>query len=164
MNGTPSIPVILKVLPHGQGLPLPAYQTAGAAGCDLCAAIGERLILAPGAREKIPSGIALELPEGYEAQIRPRSGLALKNGVTVLNAPGTIDSDYRGEILVLLINHGHTPFEILRGARIAQLVVAPIVRASFIETATLSETARGDGGFGSTGNAKLESAKMEGKE
>ena len=161
-RGTGSIPVILKVLPHGQGLPLPAYQTAGAAGCDLCAAVSETLTLEPGARDKIPTGIALELPQGYEAQIRPRSGLALKDGVTVLNAPGTIDSDYRGEILVLLINHGDKPFEIMRGARIAQLVLAPVVRAAFTETTTLSESARGDGGFGSTEPAKKEDAKLGG--
>jgi dUTP pyrophosphatase len=159
--GTPSIPVILKVLPHGQGLPPPAYQTAGAAGCDLHAAVGETLTLMPGARDKVPTGIALEIPEGFEAQIRPRSGLAFKDGVTILNAPGTIDSDYRGEILVLLINHGDKPFEIARGARIAQLVLAPVVRARFIETATLSETARGDGGFGSTEPAKVQGTKME---
>jgi dUTP pyrophosphatase len=161
MSGTPSIPVILKVLPHGRDLPLPSYQTAGAAGCDLHAAVSETLILKPGARDKIPTGIALELPEGFEAQIRPRSGLALKDGLTVLNAPGTIDSDYRGEILVLLINHGDKPFEIVRGARIAQLVLAPVVRASFIETAALRETVRGDGGFGSTEPAKAGEAKME---
>jgi dUTP diphosphatase len=150
-----SIPVILKILPHGEGLPLPSYQTAGAAGCDLHAALSETFTLMPGAREKIPAGIAIELPEGFEAQIRPRSGLASKEGITVLNAPGTIDSDYRGEILVLLINHGDKPFEILRGARIAQLVVAPVVRATFVEAAKLGETARGDGGFGSTEPAKV---------
>lgn len=162
MSGTPSIPVILKVLPHGEGLPLPCYQTAGAAGCDLHAAVSETLTLMPGARDKIPTGIALELPEGFEAQIRPRSGLAAKDGVTVLNAPGTIDSDYRGEILVLLINHGDRPFEIVRGARIAQLVVAPVVRAAFVESAALTETARGDGGFGSTEPAQVEGAKLGG--
>jgi dUTP pyrophosphatase len=154
--------VILKRLPHGEGLPLPSYQTAGVAGCDLYAATSEMLTLAPGARDKIPTGIALELPAGFEAQTRPRSGLALKDGVTVLNAPGTIDSDYRGEILVLLINHGDQPFEIVRGARIAQLVVAPVVRATFIETSGLSETARGEGGFGSTEPAKVGGAKMGG--
>jgi len=161
MSNVASIPVILKVLPHGEGLPLPAYQTAGAAGCDLCAATHETLILTPGARMKIPAGIALELPEGYEAQIRPRSGLALKDGITVLNTPGTIDSDYRGEIFVLLINLGEKPYEIMRGARIAQLVLAPVVRASFVEAHLLSETVRGDGGFGSTEPAK--GAAMEGK-
>ncbi|WP_020174436.1 dUTP diphosphatase [Methyloferula stellata] len=162
MSGTPSIPVILKVLTHGEGLPLPSYQTAGAAGCDLHAAVSEALTLMPGARDKIPTGIALELPEGYEAQIRPRSGLAAKDGVTVLNAPGTIDSDYRGEILVLLVNHGDRPFEIIRGARIAQLVVAPVVRAAFVESAALNETARGEGGFGSTEPAQAEAAKLGG--
>jgi dUTP pyrophosphatase len=142
--------VVVKVLPHGEGLPLPAYQTAGAAGCDLHAANIEPLVLQPGARHKTPTGIALELPDLYEAQIRPRSGLALHDGITVLNAPGTVDADYRGEIFVLLINHGDKPFEIVRGARIAQLVIAPIVRANFIEARMLSETERGEGGFGST--------------
>ncbi len=165
MSGMPSsqasIDVVLKVLPHGEGLPLPAYQTPGAAGCDLLAATHETLILAPGARLKTPTGIAIELPDLYEAQIRPRSGLALKNGVTVLNAPGTIDADYRGEIFVLLMNHGDAPFEIERGARIAQLVIAPIVRARFIETKSLSETARGAGGFGSTESPQTLPVKTE---
>jgi dUTP pyrophosphatase len=158
MGAASGIPVILKFLAHGAGLPLPAYQTQGAAGCDLHAATptGEKLVLAPGERRLVPAGIALELPEGFEAQIRPRSGLALKEGVTVLNAPGTIDADYRGEICVLLINHGDRPFEIVRGARIAQLVVAPVVQASFVETQVLGETARGTGGFGSTEQAKAE--------
>lgn len=137
---------------------MPAYQTAGAAGCDLHAAIGEPFMLMPGARGRIPTGIALELPEGYEAQIRPRSGLAWKNGVTVLNAPGTIDSDYRGEILVLLINHSDEPFEIERGARIAQLVIAPVVQARFTVTDSLNDTARGAGGFGSTETVKVETS------
>jgi dUTP pyrophosphatase len=145
-----SVNVIVKVLVHGQGLPLPAYQTAGAAGCDLHAAVDQTISLAPGARHKTPTGIALELPDFTEAQIRPRSGLALHDGITVLNAPGTVDSDYRGEIFVLLINHGDKPFEIIRGARIAQLVIAPIVRANLIEAPLLSETGRGEGGFGST--------------
>ncbi len=162
MSGMPSIPVGLKVLPHGEGLPHPAYQTSGATGCDLHAALAEPFTLAPGARATIPAGIALELPEGYEAQIRPRSGLALKEGVTILNAPGTIDSDYRGEILVLLINHGDKPFEIVRGARIAQLILAPVVRASFVESAALTETARGAGGFGSTEPAQAEATKLGG--
>jgi dUTP pyrophosphatase len=144
------VKVVVKVLPHGQGLPMPTYQTAGAAGCDLHAAIDQSLSLAPGARFKTPTGIALQLPDSYEAQIRPRSGLALHDGITVLNAPGTVDSDYRGEIFVLLINHGDKPFEIVRGARIAQLVIAPIVRANFVEDCLLGETARGEGGFGST--------------
>jgi dUTP pyrophosphatase len=145
-----SVNVIVKVLPHGQGLPLPAYQTAGAAGCDLHAANHEPIVLQPGARFKTPTGIALELPDAHEAQIRPRSGLALHDGITVLNAPGTVDSDYRGEIFVLLINHGDKPFEIIRGARIAQLVIAPILRANLIGAPLLTDTARGEGGFGST--------------
>jgi dUTP pyrophosphatase len=153
MSGAALITVTLKILPHGEGLPLPSYQTAGAAGCDLYAATQETLVLAPGSRAKVPTGIALELPDGYEAQIRPRSGLALKDGITVLNTPGTVDSDYRGELFALLINHGDQPFEIIRGARIAQLVLAPIVRASFTEAKSIGETVRGDGGFGSTGIA-----------
>lgn len=149
-GGAVLISVVLKHLPHGQGLPAPAYQTPGAAGCDLHAATGETLILAPGARDKIPTGIALELPEHYEAQIRPRSGLALHYGITVLNTPGTIDADYRGEIFVLLINLGGEPFAIARGDRIAQLVFAPVVRAAFAESDELGGSARGQGGFGST--------------
>ncbi len=156
-----SINVVVKVLPHGGGLPLPAYQTAGAAGCDLYAATHEALILAPGARMKTPTGIALELPHFYEAQIRPRSGLALHDGITVLNAPGTIDSDYRGEIFVLLINHGDRPFEIVRGARIAQLVIGPVVHATFVTVNALSETVRGDGGFGSTETRGASPSKTE---
>ncbi len=142
-------------LPHGQGLPAPCYASAGAAGLDLYAALptGQKLVLEPGARDLIPTGVALALPEGYEAQVRPRSGLALEHGVTVLNAPGTIDSDYRGEIMALLVNLGARPFEITRGMRIAQLVVAPFVRVSLTEAEALSETARGDNGFGSTGVA-----------
>jgi dUTP pyrophosphatase len=156
------IDVVIKILPHGQGLPLPAYQTAGAAGCDLHAATIEPFVLQPGARFKTPAGIALELPDFYEAQIRPRSGLALHDGVTVLNTPGTIDSDYRGEIFVLLINHGDKPFEIVRGARIAQLVVKPIVRANFVEASLLTETARGEGGFGSTALSIASTVETEG--
>jgi dUTP pyrophosphatase len=129
---------------------LPSYQTTSAAGADLMAAIEDDIVLAPGKRTLVPSGIAIELPDGYEAQVRPRSGLALKHGVTVLNAPGTIDADYRGEVGVILINHGHEPFTIRRGDRIAQIIVAPVVQAQFHE-AELSETARGAGGFGSTG-------------
>ncbi len=145
------IPV--KRLPHAEGLPLPAYQTEFSAGVDLRAALGENvtLVIEPGARELVPTGLAIALPPGYEAQVRPRSGLALKNGVTVLNAPGTIDADYRGEIGVILINHGDAPFEIVRGSRIAQLIVAPVARAQFAEAETLGDTARGSGGFGSTG-------------
>jgi dUTP pyrophosphatase len=150
--------VAVRLLPHGEGLPLPAYHSAGAAGADLCAALApeERIILEPGARRLIPTGVVLELPDGYEGQVRPRSGIALHRGVTVLNAPGTIDSDYRGEVSVLLINLGAEPFEIVRGARIAQLVVAPVTRAVFIETAELTETVRGIGGYGSTGLSTLQ--------
>jgi dUTP pyrophosphatase len=150
--------VALRRLPHGEGLPLPAYQTAGAAGLDLLAAIapGSGVTLAPGRRLLVPTGLALEIPPNYEAQIRPRSGLARHAGVTVLNAPGTIDSDYRGELCVLLINLGDAPYEIIRGARIAQLVVAPVARAAFFEARELSATARGDGGFGSTGHMATE--------
>ncbi|MFZ5836227.1 MAG: dUTP diphosphatase [Pseudomonadota bacterium] len=140
-------------LPHNPDLPLPAYATPGAAGLDLCAAVpaDDPLILQPGARALIPTGFAMAIPPGYEAQIRPRSGLALKHGVTVLNAPGTIDGDYRGEIGVILINSGKTPFTIARGARIAQMVIASTTQAQIIETAELPETGRGAGGFGSTG-------------
>lgn len=140
-------------LPHGEGLPLPAYQTPGAAGLDIAAALaeGEVLRLAPGARALAPSGFAIALPEGYEGQVRPRSGLALKHGITVLNAPGTIDADYRGEVKVLLINLGVEPVEIEPGDRIAQLVVAPVSRLRLVEVDALPATARGAGGFGSTG-------------
>jgi dUTP pyrophosphatase len=145
------IPVQLVRLPNGSDLPLPRYETAQAAGCDLLAAIDAELVIAPGARASVPTGIAIALPEGYEAQIRPRSGLALRHGVTVLNAPGTIDADYRGEIAVILINHGTEPFAVSRGMRIAQMILAPVVRADFQEVASLTETERGAGGFGSTG-------------
>lgn len=140
-------------LPHGADLPPPAYESAGAAGMDLRAALpaGAVLDLAPGARELVPTGLCLQLPDGFEAQVRPRSGLAAKHGVTVLNAPGTVDSDYRGEVKVMLINHGHETFAIARGDRIAQLVVAPVTRAVMVEALTLGQTARGAGGFGSTG-------------
>ncbi len=150
-----TIRVPVRQLPHGEGLPLPAYQSAGAAGLDLQAAIPAHaaVLLAPGGRALIPTGLSLELPQGYEAQVRPRSGLALKNGLTVLNAPGTIDADYRGEIGVILINHGQEPFEVTRGARIAQLVVAQVERATFVAVGAIAETARGAGGFGSTGMA-----------
>lgn len=136
-------------LPNGGGLPLPAYETDGAAGMDLRAA--EDATLAPGARLLMPTGIAIALPPGHEAQVRPRSGLAVKHGVTVLNAPGTIDSDYRGEIKVPLINHGQDSFIIARGDRIAQIVVSPVARCRWIEQDSLDTTARGDGGFGSSG-------------
>lgn len=136
-------------LAHGQDLPLPAYETAGAAGMDLRAA--EAGVLKPGERCLMPTGLSIALPDGYEAQVRPRSGLAVKHGVTVLNAPGTIDCDYRGEVKVPLINHGDKPFEIARGDRIAQMVIAPVTRASWTEVETLDRTARGGGGFGSSG-------------
>ncbi|MEQ8282614.1 MAG: dUTP diphosphatase [Parvibaculum sp.] len=149
----PLIDVRVQRLAHAQGLPLPRYETAGAAGMDLIAALPEDapLTLAPGARALVPTGLAIALPEGFEAQVRPRSGLAAKNGVTVLNSPGTVDCDYRGEVKVILVNHGAEPFLIERGARIAQMVVAPVTQARLSEVETLDETARGQGGFGSTG-------------
>jgi dUTP pyrophosphatase len=151
MSGPLAIGV--KVLENGAGLPLPAYQSAGAAGLDLFAAVapGATLTLPPGGWRLVPTGLALAIPADYEGQIRPRSGLAAKAGVTVLNAPGTIDSDYRGEIGVILINHGEAPFEIVRGARIAQIVFARVVRAALFEVADLDATERGVRGFGSTG-------------
>ncbi len=136
-------------LPHGADLPLPAYATAGAAGMDVVAA--ETLTLAPGARHAVATGFALAIPDGYEVQVRPRSGLALKHGITCLNTPGTIDSDYRGEVKVILANLGQEPFEVVRGERIAQLVPAPVLRATIAEVDGLDATARGIGGFGSTG-------------
>jgi dUTP pyrophosphatase len=138
-------------LPHGADLPLPEYATPGSAGLDLLAAIDADVSLAPGARNLTPTGLAIALPKGFEAQVRPRSGLALKNGVTVLNSPGTIDADYRGEIGVVLINCGDAPFVVTRGMRIAQLVVAPVIQLSWAETSDLPATARGAGGYGSTG-------------
>jgi dUTP pyrophosphatase len=140
-------------LPHGEGLPLPSYQSEGAAGLDLLAAIAPntQLVLEPRARDLVPTGLVIELPAGFEAQVRPRSGLALKHGITVLNAPGTIDCDYRGEVKVLLVNLGTEPFVIERGIRIAQLVVAPVTRVSLREESALAESSRGAGGFGSTG-------------
>jgi dUTP pyrophosphatase len=143
--------IALCRLDHAADLPLPAYETAHAAGMDLMACIPAPMELAPGKRALIPTGFSIALPEGFEAQVRPRSGLALKHGVTVLNAPGTIDADYRGEIGVILINHGEVNFVITRGLRIAQMVVAEVARAVWSETASLTETARGAGGFGSTG-------------
>lgn len=147
------VTVELQRLPHAEGLPLPAYQTAEAAGLDLMAAVpdSEPMTLAPSQYALVPTGLAIALPPGFEAQVRPRSGLAAKHGVTVLNAPGTIDADYRGEIKVILINHGAAPFVIKRGERIAQMVIAPVVQAALVPVATLSETDRGAGGFGSTG-------------
>jgi dUTP pyrophosphatase len=140
-------------LPHGEGLALPEYQSPHAAGLDLLAAVPETapLVLAPGQRALVPTGLTIALPSGYEAQVRPRSGLAAKHGVTVLNAPGTIDADYRGEIGVLLINHGDAPFPIHRGERIAQMVVAAVARAELVSSGSLPPTKRGSGGFGSTG-------------
>jgi dUTP pyrophosphatase len=140
-------------LPEGEGVPLPAYMTEHAAGADLCAAVAEDVTLLPGARALIPSGFAIALPEGYEAQIRPRSGLALRHGVTCLNSPGTIDADYRGPVCVLLANLGSEPFVVRRGDRIAQLIVAPVSRAQFTVVEDLPESARSTGGFGSTGVA-----------
>ena len=144
--------VAVRRLPHAQGLPLPSAQTAGSAGCDLIAALPAEapLTLAPGARALVPTGLVIALPQGFEGQVRPRSGLALRHGVSVLNAPGTIDADYRGELAVLLVNLGDAPFTITRGDRIAQLVVARCERVAWDET-TLEATARGAGGFGSTG-------------
>jgi dUTP diphosphatase len=141
-------------LPHGADLPLPAYQSKLASGCDLLAAIPreEPVVIAPGGRAAIPTGIALALPPGTEGQVRPRSGLAARSGVTVLNAPGTIDADYRGEVQVVLVNLGAEPFTVTRGMRIAQLVIAPSLRARMIETARLDDTVRNAGGFGSTGS------------
>ena len=148
-----TIKVDIRQLPHGEGLPLPAYQSAHAAGLDLLAAVPESapLVLAPGKHAMVPTALAIALPEGFEAQVRPRSGLAAKHGVTVLNSPGTIDADYRGEIQVILINHGPEAFTIRRGERIAQMVIAPVVQAKLVATASLDETDRGSGGFGSTG-------------
>ena len=143
------IDIKLTRLPHGDGLPLPQYATEHAAGLDVCAA--EELALEPGQRHAVATGFAIEIPHGYEVQVRPRSGLALKYGITCLNTPGTIDSDYRGEVKVILANLGGEAFEIRRGERIAQLVPAPVLQANFVEVEALAETARGAGGFGSTG-------------
>ena len=149
MRSPDSVPVAVKRLPHGEGLALPAYATEGAAGMDVLAA--EDVALAPGARHAVATGLAVAIPPHFEIQVRPRSGLALKHGVTVANTPGTIDSDYRGELKVIVINHGSEPFAIRRGDRIAQLVLAPVTQASWLEVEHLDETARGEGGFGSTG-------------
>ncbi|WP_409191347.1 dUTP diphosphatase [Bradyrhizobium sp. RDM4] len=147
------VTVELQRFAHAEGLPPPAYQTVDAAGLDLMAAVpdGEPVTLAPGQYSLVPTGLAIALPAGHEAQVRPRSGLAAKHGVTVLNSPGTIDADYRGEIKIILINHGAVPFVIKRGERIAQLVIAPVVQAALVPVAELSATDRGAGGFGSTG-------------
>jgi dUTP pyrophosphatase len=146
-----TIEIAVTRLPHNPDLPLPAYETEQSAGMDLAAAIDAPTILAPGARDMIPTGLAIALPPGYEAQIRPRSGLAAKNGVTVLNTPGTVDADYRGEVKVILINLGNEDFVIERGMRIAQMVIAPVTQGLFTEVDVLSDTARGASGFGSTG-------------
>ena len=148
-----SVTVRVKRLPHGEGLPLPSYQSKEAAGLDVVAGVPEEAPVAipPGARALIPTGFALELPRGYEAQVRPRSGLALKHGVTLLNSPGTIDSDYRGELMVIVVNHGDEPFMVRRGERIAQLVIGPVSHAEIVAAEELAATVRGRGGFGSTG-------------
>ena len=148
------VPVAIRRLSHGQGLPLPATATAMSAGADLLAAVTEPLTLEPGARALVPTGVAIQLPEGFEAQVRPRSGLALNHGVTLLNSPGTIDADYRGEIGVVLVNLGTEPFRVTRGMRIAQLVVQPVSRVRWREADTLDDTGRGAGGFGSTGGGR----------
>lgn len=148
-----SVKVGIRQLDHAKGLPLPSYATAGAAGLDLSAAIGEneKITLKPGKRTLVPTGLQIHLPDGFEAQIRPRSGLALKNGIGLVNAPGTIDADYRGEIGVILVNLGEEDFEITRGLRIAQMVIAPVTRADLIAVDAVGATERGAGGFGSTG-------------
>ena len=154
MNGIgpiTAVPVRVRRLPHGQDLPLPAYATEGAAGLDLLAAVAAPVTIAPAARALITTGLALAIPEGFEVQVRPRSGLALRNGILVANSPGTIDSDYRGELQVILLNAGDAAFVVERGMRIAQAVLAPVVRLAWQEVATLDATARDAGGFGSTG-------------
>lgn len=149
------VSVMVVHLPHAKGLPFPAYQSDCAAGLDLSAAVetDEPMVLQPGGRALVPTGLVLQIPEGYEGQVRPRSGLALRHGVTVLNSPGTIDADYRGEVMVLLINLGSEPVEIERGERIAQLVIAPIMQAKLVKVKEVTSTARGAGGFGSTGTS-----------
>lgn len=142
--------VDIKII-ASKGASVPAYKTAGAAGADVCALVEEKVVLKPGERAVVPTGLFFEIPQGYEIQVRPRSGLAAKNGVTVLNTPGTIDSDYRGELKVILINLGHEDFEISAGDRIAQIIVAPVTIGNFIQSESISETERGAGGFGSTG-------------
>ncbi|MES2896985.1 MAG: dUTP diphosphatase [Pseudomonadota bacterium] len=148
---TPTVPV--KRLPHNLDLPLPGYETADAAGMDLRAAVPEDapMVLAPGARFPVPTGLAFAIPSGFEGQVRPRSGLALKSGITCLNSPGTVDADYRGEVKVILINHSAEDFTIRRGDRIAQMIIAPVIQAALVEVADLDDTVRGAGGFGSTG-------------
>jgi len=146
-----SIPVQVKRLPHSEGLALPSYATSGAAGMDLLAAVAAPVVIAPGQRVLIPTGLTIALPPGFELQVRPRSGLALKNGIVLPNSPGTIDEDYRGELQVIVMNAGHEPFTVERGMRIAQAVLAPVVRVAWDEVQVLGQTARGAGGFGSTG-------------
>lgn len=141
----------LKRLPHSEGLDLPAYETSGAAGMDLRAALAQPITLAPGARQLVPTGLCIELPAGHEAQVRPRSGLSIKNGITVINAPGTIDEDYRGEIKVPLVNLSNEEFTITHGMRVAQMVIAKVERVAIVEVEELSESGRGQAGFGSTG-------------
>jgi dUTP pyrophosphatase len=150
-------------LPHAAGLPLPKYQSTGAAGLDLMAAVAAPVALRPGKRALIPTGLILELPRGFEAQVRPRSGLALRHGITVLNSPGTIDSDYRGEVQVLLVNLGEQPFTVARGERIAQLVVARCERVTLVEAPATTPTRRGRGGFGSTGRGSRQPAERKGR-
>jgi dUTP pyrophosphatase len=145
------IAIRIRRLPHGNGLELPSYASLGAAGADLCAAVESSLVIRPGERVSVPTGLVLEIPRGWEGQVRPRSGLAIRHGLTVVNAPGTIDSDYRGELKVLLVNLGGSPATVHRGDRVAQLVVAQVVAAEFVESEELGETERGAGGFGSTG-------------
>ena len=147
------IAVAVKRLPHGADLPLPDYATPGSAGVDLMAAVDEDLVLAAGERALVPTGLSIALPEGHEAQVRPRSGLALRNGVTVLNSPGTVDADYRGEVCVILANLGTEPFTVTRGMRVAQMVAAPVARLAWREVDALPDSERGKGGFGSTGAA-----------
>jgi dUTP pyrophosphatase len=149
VHSVDSVPVAIMRLAHGEGLDLPGYASIGAAGMDIVSA--EDVTIAPDARHAVATGFAVAIPTGFEIQVRPRSGLALKHGITVPNTPGTIDSDYRGELKVILINHGSAPFAILRGDRIAQLVLAPVTQASWLEVSELDETVRGTGGFGSTG-------------
>lgn len=151
MQSDAPVRVGFRRLTEGEGLPLPAYMSAGAAGADVFAAVATELTLAPGARALVPAGFSLAIPAGYEIQVRPRSGLALRNGVTLLNSPGTIDSDYRGPVGVILVNLGNEPFVVRRGDRIAQLVLAPVARAEFDESLEHAATARASGGFGSTG-------------
>jgi dUTP pyrophosphatase len=148
-----TVSVQIQRLAHGADLPLPAYQSADAAGFDLSAAVETDLVLAPGAVALVPTGLAMAIPRGFEGQVRPRSGLAAKNGVTVLNTPGTIDADYRGEVKVILINHGSAAFTVTRGMRIAQMIIAPVLQAALVEVGSLDETDRGRGGFGSTGTS-----------